>query len=72
MEYLDDVEKVINALREKYSNDNTFNSYLIAYTVLLGHIPKLRSDYLRASALTKDLTSKVKQNEMKIQNRRPR
>ena len=56
MDYLDDVEKVINALREKYSNDNTFNSYLIAYTVLLGHIPKLRSDYLRASALTKDLT----------------
>ena len=36
MEYLDDVEKVINALREKDSNDNTFNSYLIAYTVLLG------------------------------------
>jgi hypothetical protein len=56
MDYLDDVEKVINALREKYSNDNTFNSYLIAYTVLLGHIPSLRSDYLRASALTKDLT----------------
>ena len=56
MDYLDDVAKVINALREKYSNDNTFNSYLIAYTVLLGHIPSLRSDYLRASALTKDLT----------------
>ena len=34
MGYLDDVEKVINALRQKYSNDNTFNSYLIAYTVV--------------------------------------
>ena len=56
MDYLHDVEKVIKALREKYSNDNTFNSYLIAYTVVLGHIPSLRSDYLRISTLTKDLT----------------
>ena len=56
MDYLDNVEKVINALREKYSNDNTFNSYLIAYTVVLGHIPSLRNDYLRISTLTKELT----------------
>jgi len=56
MDYLNDAEKVIKALREKYSNDNTFTSYLIAYTVLLGHIPSLRSDYLRISSLSKDLT----------------
>jgi len=56
MDYLDDVEKVIKALREKYSNDNTFNSYLIAYTVILGHIPSLRTDYLKISTLTKELT----------------
>ena len=56
MTYLDDVEKVIIALREKYSNDNTFNSYLIAYTVVLSHIPSLRNDYLRITTLTKNLS----------------
>ena len=62
MGYLDDVEKVINALREKYSNDNTFNSYLIAYTVVLSHIPTFRNDYLRITTLTKNL-SKQSQNK---------
>ena len=56
MPYLNDVEKVIKTLREKYSNDNTFTSYLIAYTVVLSHIPSLRSDYLRITTLAKDQT----------------
>lgn len=65
MPYLNDVEKVINALREKYSNDNTFTSYLIAYTVVLSHISSLRSDYLRISTLAKDQTkqSQAKRDE---------
>ena len=58
MKYLEDVEKVIKSLRTKYSNDNTFNSYCIAYTVILCHLPSLRSDYLRVTTLTKELTKK--------------
>ena len=56
MPYLNDVEQVIKALREKYSNDNTFTSYLIAYTVVLSHIPSLRNDYLKITTLAKDQT----------------
>ena len=56
MPYLNDVEKVIKTLREKHSNDNTFTSYLIAYTVVLSHIPSLRSDYLRITTLAKNQT----------------
>ena len=56
MPYLNDVEQVIKALREKYSNDNTFTSYLIAYTVILSHIPSLRNDYLKITTLAKDQT----------------
>ena len=62
MKYLEDVEEVIKSLRTKYSNDNTFNSYCIAYTVLLSHLPSLRSDYLRITTLTKELT---KENQAK-------
>jgi hypothetical protein len=57
--YLDDVDKVIHTLRSKYYNDNSFNGYLIAFTVVLSHIPELRSDYLKASTLTKDLTNQI-------------
>ena len=56
MPYLNDVDQVIKALREKYSNDNTFTSYLTAYTVVLSHIPSLRSDYLKITTLAKDQT----------------
>ena len=40
----------------KNINDNIFTSYLIAYTVVLSHIPSLRSDYLGISTLAKDQT----------------
>ena len=59
MPYLNDIETVINALRDKYQNDNTFNSYLIAWTVVLGHIPALRSDYLKITTITKNLTKQT-------------
>jgi hypothetical protein len=59
MDYLNDVEKVIKSLREKYSNDNSFNSYMIAYAVVLSHIPSLRSDYLKITTLAKNLTKDI-------------
>ena len=56
MTYLNDIETVIKSLRDKYQNDNTFMSYLIALTVVLSHIPSLRSDYLKTTTLTKNLS----------------
>lgn len=34
MTYLNDIETVNNALRDKYQNDNTFMAYLIAFILL--------------------------------------
>lgn len=59
MDYLNNVDKVIKSLREKYSNDNSFNSYMIAYAVVLSHIPSLRSDYLKITTLAKNLTKDI-------------
>lgn len=56
MTYLNDIDTVINALRDKYQNDNTFMAYLIAFAVVVSHIPSLRSDYLKITTLAKTLS----------------
>ena len=56
MTYLDDIDTVSKTLRDKYQNDNTFMSYLIALTVILSHIPALRSEYLKVTTLAKILS----------------
>ena len=62
MTYLDYIDTVSKTLRDKYQNDNTFMSYLIALTVILSHIPALRSEYLKVTTLAKILS---KQNQDK-------
>ena len=62
MTYLDDIDTVIQTLRDKYQNEITFLSYLIALTVILSHIPALRSEYLKVTTLAKILS---KQNQDK-------
>ena len=44
--YLNDAETVIRTLQDKYRNDDTFVSYLIAFTVIISHIPSSGSEYL--------------------------
>jgi hypothetical protein len=56
MTYLNDIDTVISALRDKYQNDNTFMAYLIAFAVVVSHIPSLRSDYLKITTLAKTLS----------------
>ena len=60
--YLDDIDTVIQTLRDKYQNDNTFLSYLIALTGILSHIIALRSEYFKVSTFEKNLS---KQNQDK-------
>ena len=42
MQCLDGIETVIETLQDKYQNDNTFMTYLIAF--VLSHIPSSRSE----------------------------
>jgi hypothetical protein len=56
MTYLNDIDTVIKALRDKYQNDNTFMAYLIAFAVIVSHIPSLRSEYLKITTLAKTLS----------------
>ena len=62
MTYLDYIDTVSKTLRDKYQNDNTFMSYLIALTVILSRIIALRSEYFKVSTFEKNLS---KQNQDK-------
>lgn len=55
MHYLNDAEMVVKTLRTKYSNDNTFKSYLIVLTSIISHFPALRDIYLKISKLSKQI-----------------
>lgn len=55
MSYLNDAETVVKALRTKYSNDNTFKSYLIVLSAIISHFPTLRDTYLKITKLSKQM-----------------
>lgn len=55
MVYLNDIEMVIKSLRSKYTNDNTFKSYLIVLTAIISHFPILRDSYLKITKLSKQI-----------------
>ena len=68
MNYLNDAEMVVKTLRSKYSNDNTFKSYIIVLTVIISHFPSLRDTYLKISKLSKQVNKAVENiiDEIKI------
>ena len=49
-------EQVIKAPRKKYSDYNTFTSYLTAYAPVLRNITSVQSDCLKITTLAKDQT----------------
>lgn len=55
MSYLNDAETVVKALRTKYSNDNTFKTYLIILSAIISHFPSLRDIYLKITKLSKQI-----------------
>ena len=59
MSYINDGETVVNVLREKYPNDYTFKSYLVAFVVVVGHFPALRDSYLKITKLAKQLNKEI-------------
>ena len=63
--YLNDAETVIRTLQDKYRNDDTFVSYLVAFTVIISNIPSSGSEYLQITAFPKKLSkqSQYKRDE---------
>ena len=45
MDYLAEIEKVIEILRETYANDNTFRGYVNAISVLLSRIDDYKKQH---------------------------
>ena len=63
--YLKDIEPTIKKLRAKYPNDATFMSYINVLTVITGHIPRLRNEYLILSKINKSISVSIQQNRDK-------
>lgn len=59
MPYLDDVDKLINDIRAKYPNDNSFKSYLSPLTVVLSHIKSHYNQYQTITKVAKKINDDV-------------
>jgi hypothetical protein len=59
MPYLEDVEKLIENLRAKYSNDNSFKSYLIPLIVILSHIKSYNNQYQIITKIAKKINDDI-------------
>jgi len=59
MTYINNFEKTIKDLREKYQNDNSFKSYINVMAVITSHFKGLNSIYQVYTKIGKDTNSKV-------------
>ena len=59
MPYLEDVEKLIENLRAKYPNENSFKSYLIPLTVILSHIKSYNNQYQTITKIAKKINDNI-------------
>jgi hypothetical protein len=68
LKYLKNITDVINKVREKYQNDNTFRVYINVLIVVLNRIPKYQNEYQRLSKihiqLLKEYTIERNKNEV--------
>lgn len=59
MPYLKTIDTTIQLLRQKYRNDNSFKTYLVALTVLLSYLPTLQSEYQIITKVAKSINLSV-------------
>ena len=61
MPYLLEIEDTITKLRAKYPKDNSFKSYLVSITVIIGHIKDLNNQYQIITRVAKHIGEEVQE-----------
>ena len=56
-----DIDNTINILRQSYTNNNSFKSYIIVLAVISGHIKELKSIYSIYTKIGKDINKQVQE-----------
>lgn len=64
MPYLNDIEKTITTIRNKYPADNSFKSYLVPLAVVLSHIQKLNNNYQILTKVAKNINEGIQNIRM--------
>jgi len=73
MRYLKTIEEVVQKLREKYQNDNTFRGYINVLVVILGKLPTYKKEYQQLAKvnikLSEEYTDERKKNILKDEDK---